>query len=622
MDELAEAEHLLADALERSPTDEEALALYASIKHRRGELTLALGCWRALASRKVHATRDVRRDLALLHARALAQGVESPAAGREGSHDERLLTAFRHHQLHRTDEAVRACRDVAATARHSPELVRLAHYAEAWFHESSGDLDGACAALERLGRDRTFAHDRERLLMLAALYEQTGTKDRLEAALHLYRFLERSDDGQGSYDGHLARVHRALGREDSAMAHEARHLERVRRASQRASVNELLELASRRHIPLDRLARAVETERTLGSTIDDTNLDARGRALLLALAGDPMKAYEALAESDAELDALYRAELARSQGDHDTALPLLVEALEASLLEDRVPSFWAAGALVELLDGPHAERVEAARRRGALDAAIERAFAHRLVLAPQDPQAIAWLARWSAAREDQDASMPPARSRQRTAPSHAAPTGRILSAAVHRTGAIRRGLFHELWADRERVESGKGGNLPAENVLGNVTDDFARDVRNVFYAVREWAKWRLPHHLRGLDDHRYVLKVTKDDETSGGRSAGLAVALAVLSALLERPIPGDLAASGAIVADSYRHLAVARVGDVEPKSLAAFEAHLGMLLLPLGNRLDLERSHEVPRLVVENHVRFVSTFEEAARFVFGHELFD
>ena len=62
-------------------------------------------------------------------------------------------------------------------------------------------------------------------------------------------------------------------------------------------------------------------------------------------------------------------------------------------------------------------------------------------------------------------------------------------------------------------------------------------VKNTFVSVREYAWAKLPHMTSELLDYNYTYKVTKEDEPSGGLSAGVPTALAFLSVVLNRPVP-------------------------------------------------------------------------------------
>ena len=60
-------------------------------------------------------------------------------------------------------------------------------------------------------------------------------------------------------------------------------------------------------------------------------------------------------------------------------------------------------------------------------------------------------------------------------------------------------------------------------------DELRAAIRNTFVAVREYARAKLPHATADINDYTYSYKLPKEDEPSGGLSAGLPSALAFLS---------------------------------------------------------------------------------------------
>jgi ATP-dependent Lon protease len=146
-------------------------------------------------------------------------------------------------------------------------------------------------------------------------------------------------------------------------------------------------------------------------------------------------------------------------------------------------------------------------------------------------------------------------------------------------------------------------------------------VRNTFLSVREYARAKWPQQTRDILDHTYTYKVTKEDEPSGGLSAGLPTALAFLSVFLDRPIPQDVASSGVLVTDSHDVMVLHAVGEPEYKARGAYNRNLDRLILPVGNRKDLARSPLVPPAVCAEIVRYASDLDEAVALIFGEDVF-
>src|SRR5262249_49366900 len=157
---------------------------------------------------------------------------------------------------------------------------------------------------------------------------------------------------------------------------------------------------------------------------------------------------------------------------------------------------------------------------------------------------------------------------------------------------------------------------------GNVASDMMRDIQNVFVAVRTFVEQKFPHLVEKLGDYRYVLKVTKDDEPSGGNSAGIAVALAFVSVFLQKPVPQDFAITGSVVADSSNEIRLHRISDVDYKALGVHQRRLSRLIVPAENRADLEASHVVPRRVWESRISFAKNLTQVMKLVFGDDLWE
>jgi hypothetical protein len=200
--------------------------------------------------------------------------------------------------------------------------------------------------------------------------------------------------------------------------------------------------------------------------------------------------------------------------------------------------------------------------------------------------------------------------------------GRVLAAAVYNLNGKPKGLVHELVAFRRTVDEGRGGGLADQGILGTVDPAFVEDVRRVLEATKGYARAHWPHLCRDANRYAYLLKVAKDDEPSSGTSAGLPVAMAFLSVLLSKPVPRDLAMSGAVTADAEHEIAIRPVGDTPHKVKGAYHANLRAILLPADNRPDVEREERVPITVSRGICRFVSRLDDAVEAVWGREAWD
>lgn len=618
--EVVHAELLIAEHLDAHPEDIDALGMFAALKHRRGELTLAVGCWQSLDHKKGGPRLDSRADLVRLRRAAHALPLAPHDAGGRGPDDDpmldpRLVAAFRAFDRGDLANARRRCVDVSMTERDKrPRVHRLAVLVEATLCDLAGDLRGSRDALERLGKTREFAHDPERLRLLADTYERTSDSESAQAALRLFDHLEALGHDDGTLDARRARVYRVLANDSAATFHGERHLARIRRAAQRPSAAEIVAVGARTHLPLERLASLFAEDAFGARVVRDARWTGRAEVLVRALAGDLGSASGHDFAPNTPEDFYLASDIARAGGDEVHGHELLARGIHEDLRRSTRPSRYACALLADSLDTPLGETARVLRQHPDAFHAVEAALELDAELHRDEPLRAHRLARWRAEPHLEVAARIP----QDATATHR-PPGRILSAAVHHLPSGARGLYHELWAHREPAETGRGGHLPHENLFGNLGDDMARDICSVFLAVREWSRRRFPERTVAIESFRYGLKVTKDDEPSSGRSAGLAVGLAFLSLFLERPIAETLAVTGALVTDSHRSLVVGRVGDIEAKVLAAYEARVGVLLVPLANRGDLERSALVPPAVVADVVRYVATFEEAIGHALGAE---
>jgi hypothetical protein len=616
--ELEEAEALAAHALEENGTDLTALSLFAKIKHIRGELSQAIACWAELHARSPH------NEIALAHLRAMLHLAEDPERGagefllfgvqlgRNPAARLELEDAFRLFLQRRTQDARARCSQLARRWRHRDrELFKLAVLAGSWIAELAGDLESACETLESLGAIRGFEHDIDRVLALARIYERIGTRTRLEAAVNVCRHLETRFE-KISVQGRLAALYARLGDEMHAREYGERYLRSFRRRMHRPSQSDVVRVAAQRYLPLAKLRaiRAYEADPPDGK---------RERSLLRALRGDLLAAQSELAQGEDVLDLKYGADAAALLGDDAAAARGFVDAF-AEDPHDLSVLLW----LIERAPGdPFIARfLRETDRWEAAHALLEAQTATR-PLAPEPWRALAGLLALDPERL-QEAARAAARSEAaaQAATRSSSAIGRVLAAGVYHFIGKAKGIIHEVWAGRVPAEAaGRGGWLPDSSLLGNLSAEMRDAVRNTFLAVREYVHARFPHLTTDILDYNYTFKVPKEDEPSGGLSAGLPCALAFASVFLQRPISQDLAASGVVVADAHDVLNVRAVGDIEFKVKAAYNRNLRMILLPAANRAALEASVVIPPAISGEMIRYVGSLEEAMRWVFGSEAF-
>jgi Lon protease (S16) C-terminal proteolytic domain len=651
--DLAAAEAQVLRLLGEQPRDREALSLLAKIKHIRGELSAAFACWaqlNALApegegarmrlASMLRLAQDPERGAAEFLALGQNQLWRKPAALLE------LEGAFRLFVALRPDDARVACARLAQKSREQDrDLYKLAVLAEAWIAELAGDLEPAARLLEELGKERAFAGDTDRALALVRVYEQLARPADLEKAIHVCEYLVNTLNGfeRVTELGRLAALCRAVGNEADAADYDRQFLVAFLARMHRPTLAEALAAASRHYLPLPRLAAArfaggvdlstdaglppgadAESDSGAGAESDseaeaDAAIEPRRRALGLALRGDLAAARQLLEHGGKALDRKYLADIAQLEGRPELALRLFLSTVAGEAETPGEPDDpRVIGWLLDHAGGPEGEPVrdffapaERARRAVAvLEAQVREA--------PRRPAAWRQLAALHRLRGDETearrcaeraVAMAAAEARRESA------VGRVLSAAVYHFAGRAKGLVHEVWAARKPVAPGHGGFL--DETLGNMTPELTQAVRNTFLAVREYARANLPHLTGDILDFNYSYKITKEDEPSGGLSAGLPTALAFLSVFLDRPVRQDLATTGILVADAHDVLVVRPVGEVEEKVRGAFNRNLRLVILPSGNRGDLEQGFQVPRPIWQEVVAFVPDLDSAVKLVFG-----
>jgi tetratricopeptide (TPR) repeat protein len=619
MGDLDAAEREIEAALDHDPQHLAALNLFAKVKHIRGELSQAVACWAQIHAQSPHNERarmclgailqlmkDPERAAGEFVALGQHQIARKPAAHLE------LEKAFRLFLQQKPDEARAVCDRLAAKLRGSErDLYKLAVLASAWIAELSLDLPGACSALERLGEERGFETDVDRVLALARVYERLGTPMHLDKAVYVYLYLGRSFEKLSTL-GRLATIFQKLGREREAKEFEQKYLVAFQKRMHRVSRAEVARIAASRYLPLEKLARV----RCVDG--DDIVEVPRERGIVAALWGERSEAYEHFRSGGEILDLKYTAELSLMDGDVEGAVSGWLEALRADPADLRVLS-----ALLDLHERKGAPRVARMLAEPELSRRVAAALDGAVRASPLTPGVWSALGTFRAILgEEREASRCRGRAEalRAAADRDARPIGRVLAAAAFHFVGKSKGLVHQVWVDRTPALPSRGGTLAETAILGNVTFEMKQAIRNTFFAVREYARSRFPQQTADILDFDYTYKVTKEDEPSSGLSAGLPTALAFLSVFLQRPVPQDAAFTGVLIADAHDALVLRGVGDTVCKAKGAYNRNLRMLVLPAENRVELAGSAELPRAVETEIVRYARTLDDAVTLTFGNDV--
>jgi hypothetical protein len=517
--------------------------------------------------------------------------------------------------------ALRLVDRVAARARtEARALYKLAMLERAFLLEQAHDVRGAIATLERLADEPGLASDVERLLCLSMLYEREGTAERIRRALRAVRYAYLVTR-RPTLLRRIARLAGKLGHARLAELFEARYLEIFRRRMHALSLREAAAGLSEAYIPPDGLAALPFGRRAvlhLAERHHDRKRPAHlRRAAVLALwAGELSRADTLFAGLDRHghataVDLLYWADALEARRDLDGARAVRRKAI--AMLEGL-----DAAALVAL-SGREDSTVEDAREALSSPERLAEAtlvLATRLKAHPADASAARALARVAEARGRLDEAARHDAHGKALLVARSAPRPFVLAAAALRRAGEVRGVIHELWVDTRRVGEGRGG-LDAHDVLGSVAPDLKARAVSIFHAVRAFVRARYPHRVAAdLDDKRYFLRITKDDEPSSGDSAGLPISVAFASAMLGLSVPSNVAFSGAVVCDAHDVLSIARIGDVDAKIEGAYERRLQKIVLPAANREDVDLAERVPRKIAEHMVVFAHGLDDVLTAVF------
>jgi ATP-dependent Lon protease len=144
------------------------------------------------------------------------------------------------------------------------------------------------------------------------------------------------------------------------------------------------------------------------------------------------------------------------------------------------------------------------------------------------------------------------------------------------------------------------GRLQLTGTLGDVLKESAG-------AAMTYARSR--SELLGIDSefhgsHDFHVHIPAGATPKDGPSAGIAIAVAMISALTGTPVRGDIAMTGEITLRGR----VLPIGGLKEKSVAALRSGITQIIVPKGNARELAELPEDVRSAV--HVHLVSTMDE------------
>jgi tetratricopeptide (TPR) repeat protein len=616
-----QAESEARAALGFAAGDEAASMLLAAIHHQRGELGAAIRLHKEMAPRgpiEPSALAELGRlfesslhpdQTAIRPATINAEPASTPGGMSDLEH------AFRLSFTGNLQQALRVVDRVAQRARTEARgLYKLAILERAFLLEQAHDIRGAILTLERLADEPGLASDVERLLCLSMLYEREGTVERIRRALravrHAYVVTRRP-----TLLRRIARLVGKLGHAQLADAFEARYFDVFQQRLHALTLRETVGALRHVYIPPDGLSRLPFDPRAIAHLAarhyDRKRLDHQRRVAILALwTGDDTRAESLFEQLETQgqttpIDLLYFADVLERRGDMTKALLMRQRAIAGLDKLEAAP-------LLRLCSTTHVTNEEirgALKSRARIDEAV-RVLQQRHKVCPDDTSTLQALARIAAAGGDMEIAETHEKHARMVKRRAELPRHVVFAAAAFRHGGEVRGIIHELWVDSRRVNKGRGG-LDADDVLGSVTSDLRARAVAIFHAVRSFVLARYPHRVvPGLDDRRYFLRITKDDEPSSGDSAGLPIAVAFASVMLGFSVPTNMAFSGALICDAHHVLTIGKIGDVDAKIEGAYERRPCKIILPADNRDDVVFAERIPRKIADETVIFARTFDE------------
>lgn len=144
------------------------------------------------------------------------------------------------------------------------------------------------------------------------------------------------------------------------------------------------------------------------------------------------------------------------------------------------------------------------------------------------------------------------------------------------------------------------GELKLTGKLGDVMKESAQT--GVSYIRSIASKYQLAENY--FETHDIHIHIPEGAVPKDGPSAGITMATAMLSAIVEKPVRADLAMTGEITLRGR----VLPIGGLKEKILAAKMAHIKTILVPEKNRRDIaEISSEILKGI---QIKYVENMEQ------------
>lgn len=156
------------------------------------------------------------------------------------------------------------------------------------------------------------------------------------------------------------------------------------------------------------------------------------------------------------------------------------------------------------------------------------------------------------------------------------------------------------------TESGKGEQIISDNIIGTALSTLKTTAGLLRYRAKDW---QIPEEI--FSDYDIYIHSPIHEVTHDGSSGGIADVICILSAIKNLPVPHTIAITGAITLKGR----VMRIGGVKAKVLAAQRHKMKTIILPLGNKKDVD---ELPPDVVGNmEFKYFEDMVDVYDYIFG-----
>jgi ATP-dependent Lon protease len=178
-------------------------------------------------------------------------------------------------------------------------------------------------------------------------------------------------------------------------------------------------------------------------------------------------------------------------------------------------------------------------------------------------------------------------------------------------GIVRGLAWTSVGGDTLQIEvnvmPGKG-NFELTGQLGDVMKESAK--AGISYIRSVSVNYKLAEDY--FDKHDIHIHIPEGAVPKDGPSAGITMATAMLSAIIEKPVRADIAMTGEITLRGR----VLPIGGLKEKILAAKTANIKMVLVPAQNKKDIEEISE--EIINGIQIQYVDTMDEVQNYAFAN----